>query len=166
MFELTRIQFLVSATAGALVTLSAASTPARTNEMLQNLGPVGPHEPILSSVGSMRVIAFYEPHHGNCVFQAVVWEGEDIEAKTAKPRSDRSHRQRRGQVTRFPMCSPGALDHKRTQKTWARPIARRRQRAPQQQLAGLVAPAVQYACVSLAADPEILRLWHYRFSAP
>jgi len=83
MFELTRIQFLVSATAGALVTLSAAGTPARTNEMLQNLGPVGPHEPILSSVGSMRVIAFYEPHHGNCVFQAVVWEGEDIEAKTA-----------------------------------------------------------------------------------
>lgn len=83
MFPLTRIQCLVFVAAGALVTLSAASTPARTDEMVQNLGPVGPHEPILTPVGSKRVIAFYEPDGGQCAFQAVVWNGDDTEAKTA-----------------------------------------------------------------------------------
>ena len=57
MYPLT--QFLRFAAAGALA-LSVASIPARADELAQNLGPVGPNEPILTTVGSKRVIAFYE----------------------------------------------------------------------------------------------------------
>jgi hypothetical protein len=47
MFPLSR-NFLKFAAAGALVALTAASTPARADELVENLGPVGPHEPILA----------------------------------------------------------------------------------------------------------------------
>ena len=43
------------AAAGAIVGLTAASLPARADELAQNLGPDG--EPILIWVGSKRVIA-------------------------------------------------------------------------------------------------------------
>jgi hypothetical protein len=77
------IQFLKFAAAGALVALTATSTPARADEMVQTLGPVGPNEPILTTVGSKRVIAFYVPGRGGCVINAVVWEGDDTDANTA-----------------------------------------------------------------------------------
>jgi hypothetical protein len=83
MFPLTRIQFLKFAAAGALVALTAASTPTRADEMVQNLGPVGPHEPILATAGTKRVIAFYAPDNGRCAVNAVVWNGDDIDASTA-----------------------------------------------------------------------------------
>jgi len=83
MFPLTRIQFLKFAAAGAIFALTAASTPARPDEMVQNLGPVGPHEPILATVGSKRVIAFYVPGSGHCAVHAVVWNGDDTDANTA-----------------------------------------------------------------------------------
>ena len=47
------------AAAGALA-LTVASASASADELAQNLGPVGPNEPILTRVGSKRVIAFYE----------------------------------------------------------------------------------------------------------
>ena len=59
MFPLTRS--LTLAAAGAIVALTAASTPARADQLAQNLGPVGPREPILTTVGSKRVMAFYWP---------------------------------------------------------------------------------------------------------
>ena len=40
-------------------------------------GPVGPHEPILTDVGSERVIAFYEPDNGRCAVHAVVYDKTD-----------------------------------------------------------------------------------------
>ena len=83
MFPLTRIQFLKFAAAGAIVALTAASTPARADEMVQNLGPVGPHEPILATAGTKRVIAFYAPDNGRCAVNAVVWNGDDTDASTA-----------------------------------------------------------------------------------
>jgi hypothetical protein len=43
------------------------------------LGPVGPHEPILTTVGSKRVIAFYEPDSGHCALNAVVWDNTDAD---------------------------------------------------------------------------------------
>ena len=46
-------------------------------------GPVGPYEPILTTVGSKRVIAFYEPNSGHCDFRAVVWNTTDINANSA-----------------------------------------------------------------------------------
>jgi hypothetical protein len=36
---------------GCLTVLSALGTPARADDQAQNLGPVGPHEPIFTTVG-------------------------------------------------------------------------------------------------------------------
>ena len=80
MLSLTRIQLLSFAAAGALVALTTASTPARSYELLEHSGPVGPHEPILTTAGSKRVIAFYVPDNGRCSFNAVVWDKADAEA--------------------------------------------------------------------------------------
>ena len=59
MFSLTR-NFLKFTAAGAIVALTAVSTPASADEMVQNLGPVPAHEPILKTVGNKHVIAFFE----------------------------------------------------------------------------------------------------------
>ena len=72
MFPLSR-NFLKFAAAGAFVALSA-STPAGADEMTQNLGPVGPNEAVLATIGSMRVIAFFEPTSGRCALNAVAWD--------------------------------------------------------------------------------------------
>jgi hypothetical protein len=82
MFPLSR-NFLKFAAAGALVALTAVSTPTRADELIQNLGPVGPHEPMIAMVGSKRVIAFYVPGNGGCNVQAVIWNGDDTDANTA-----------------------------------------------------------------------------------
>jgi hypothetical protein len=47
MFALSR-NFLLFGAAGAFVALSAPSSPARADEMVQNLGPVGPSEALLA----------------------------------------------------------------------------------------------------------------------
>ena len=60
--------------AGAFVALMAVSIPARADDLVQNLGPVGPHQPILTTVGSKRVIAFYTPGSDRCSLHAVVWD--------------------------------------------------------------------------------------------
>ena len=60
--------------AGAFVALTAVSIPARADDLVQNLGPVGPHQPILTTVGSKRVIAFYTPGSDRCSLHAVVWD--------------------------------------------------------------------------------------------
>ena len=77
MFSLSRIQFSKFAAMGSLVVLSTLGTPARAHELGQSLGPVGPHEPILTTVGSERVIAFYEPDNGRCALHAVVLDNTD-----------------------------------------------------------------------------------------
>ena len=56
---------------------AAASLPARADDLVDNLGPVGPHEPILAWSGSKRVIAFYEPDSGKCATQLVLWDPTD-----------------------------------------------------------------------------------------
>jgi hypothetical protein len=76
MYPLTR--FLSLAAAGA-VALSMASIPARADEFAQNLGPVGPNEPILTTVGSKRIIAFYELDKGGCAVNAVIFEKTDAD---------------------------------------------------------------------------------------
>ena len=72
---LSRIQLLKFAAAGVVV--STLGSPALADELVQNLGPVGPHEPILTDVGSERVIAFYEPDNGRCAVHAVVFDKTD-----------------------------------------------------------------------------------------
>jgi hypothetical protein len=82
MYPLTRSRFLGFAAAGALA-LSVASIPARADELAQNLGPVGPNEPILTTVGSKRVIAFYVPGGGHCSINVVVWDRTDASGDSA-----------------------------------------------------------------------------------
>ena len=78
MFPPTRNQCLKFAAAGAFFALTAF-TPARAEEPPQNLGPVGPNEPILTDVGAKRVLAWYKPEGGGCAVNAVVWNRADIE---------------------------------------------------------------------------------------
>lgn len=78
---LTRILSL--AAAGAFIAFTADGIPAHADELAQNLGPVGPHAPILTTVGNKRVIAFYEPESGHCAFHAVVWNTTDVNADSA-----------------------------------------------------------------------------------
>jgi hypothetical protein len=80
MFPLTGSLSL--AAAGAILALTAASMPARADELAQNLGPVAPREPILTWVGSKRIIAFYQPDNGGCAVHVVVWDPTDVNAES------------------------------------------------------------------------------------
>ena len=81
MFLLSHNQFVSLAAAGAFVTLAAFNIPARADELVQLLDPVGPHQPIMASVGNKRVIAFYLPGSRNCALHAVIGDN-DINADT------------------------------------------------------------------------------------
>jgi hypothetical protein len=70
------------AAVGALA-LTVASNPGYADELAQNLGPVGPNEPILTTVGSKRVIAFYVPGNGLCGINVVVWDRSDDSGNSA-----------------------------------------------------------------------------------
>jgi hypothetical protein len=80
MFALTKFARL--AAVGTVVIAGALSLPVRAEELVQNLGPVGPHDPILTTVGSKRVIAFYTPDGGNCGLYLTVWDTTDAEASS------------------------------------------------------------------------------------
>jgi len=67
------------AAAGILVALTAVTSAGHAEEPLQNLGPVGPHEPILTDVGTKRVIAWFRPDGSGCAVTGVVWNRTDVE---------------------------------------------------------------------------------------
>jgi hypothetical protein len=73
----TRIQLLSFAAASALVALTATSVPARSDERPVRLGPVGPDEPIMTTVGNKNVIAFYRPVDGHCDIYVVTCNRND-----------------------------------------------------------------------------------------
>jgi hypothetical protein len=75
--------FLKTAAAGAMLALFAASTPALADELVQNSGPVGPNEPMMTTIGSKNVIAFYVPGNGGCNVQTVIWNSDDEAAASA-----------------------------------------------------------------------------------
>jgi hypothetical protein len=70
MFPLSH--FLKFAAAGAIFTLTVAVHSPYAEEIIQILGPVGPHAPILGTVGD-----------GRCNVHAVIWNADDMEAKSA-----------------------------------------------------------------------------------
>jgi hypothetical protein len=80
MFLTTRLGF---AAAGTLLALNTASIPACADDLIQNLGPVGPYHTILTEVGSKSIIAFYELNSGHCDFRAIVWDTTDVNAESA-----------------------------------------------------------------------------------
>jgi hypothetical protein len=84
--------------ASILVALAAATSPAQAEPLPQNLGPVGPHEPILTDVGHKRVLAWYQPDSDGCAVTAVAWNRADVEGtSTAGIRI----RLDRGQIVHF-----------------------------------------------------------------
>jgi len=74
MFSLSR-NVLGLAAAGSLVLLAASVTSASADDMVQNLGPVGPQQPILATVGDKHVIAFFAPVNGRSRRRRSVWKG-------------------------------------------------------------------------------------------
>ena len=70
--------------ASGLIALSSFASPVLADDLVEHIGPVGPHEPILTSVGSKRVIAFYTPDKNTCALQAVVWTAEEDSASPAR----------------------------------------------------------------------------------
>jgi hypothetical protein len=86
MTPLSHTKFVGLAAAGALAALTIAGVPARADQPLTNLGPVGPYEPILAKIGNQRVIAFYVPQRGECAVNAVTWKDADPDAPYASAR--------------------------------------------------------------------------------
>ena len=60
MFSLTH-KSCTTLVASGFIALSSLAAPVYADDPVEHLGPVGPHEPILTNVGSKRVIAFYTP---------------------------------------------------------------------------------------------------------
>ena len=82
MQPLTRSWLSRSAAAGAFA-LTLATLPVYAEELAQNPGPVGPNEPILTTIGSKRVIAFYEANGSGCGMHIVVWDRTDVSGGSA-----------------------------------------------------------------------------------
>jgi len=71
--------------AGALFAL-AAGAPAHADEWLNNLGPVGPREPILVNLDDQRIVAFFVPERGGCAVNAITWKDTGPAAPYASAR--------------------------------------------------------------------------------
>ena len=60
--------------------------PARAEDPTTNLGPVGPREPILATMGGQHVVAFFVPERGSCAVNAVIWKDAQADAPYASSR--------------------------------------------------------------------------------
>jgi len=63
---------LPTAAVSALLLFGATEIAAAGDARTMNLGPVGPHEPILANVGKSRLLAFYQKDQGKCAVSAVL----------------------------------------------------------------------------------------------
>jgi hypothetical protein len=84
--------------AGALV-MAVVSPPTFADEYVTNLGPVGPNEPILATLGGQRVIAFFVPERGSCAVNTITWKDAGADAPYTASRVRVSLRP--GQMVRF-----------------------------------------------------------------
>jgi hypothetical protein len=81
MFALSRISRF--ATIGLLVVLGGYGLTAHAGEPTQVLGPVGPNDPIITTVGRKSVIAFYEADGRHCGMHIVMWDSGDESGDSA-----------------------------------------------------------------------------------
>jgi hypothetical protein len=92
MFDLSKIARY--AAVGTFVVLSGFGLPARADDPIQHLGPVGPDEPITTTFGSKGVIAFYESDGIHCGLYAVVYSrGDESSASAVQVRMSLNARQ-------------------------------------------------------------------------
>ena len=68
------------------LSMTAAAVPALAETPANNLGPVGPREPILVKFGGQRVVAFFAPERGGCAVSAVTWKDGETSAPYASAR--------------------------------------------------------------------------------
>ena len=85
MFTISHHQWSKIAVVGAFAAFTLFSVPAVADEVT-SLGPVVPHEPILTSVGNNRLIAFYLPGSNECALHAVIWNETRIDSDTSSAR--------------------------------------------------------------------------------
>lgn len=85
MFSLTH-KTRTALVASGLVALSSFASPVFADDLVEHLGPVEAHEPILTTVGSKRVLAFYTPGENACALQAIVWTKEEETTSPARVR--------------------------------------------------------------------------------
>ena len=83
MFPPKHKQFVRFTAAAAFVALTALSIPARADQLIERLGPVGPNEPIITTVGTKHIIAFYLPSGDQCAVHMVIGDTTDPSAATA-----------------------------------------------------------------------------------
>ena len=82
MQPISRNCFLGFATAGTLA-LTVASTSSFAGDPPQVLGPVGPNDPIVTTVGRKTVLAFYEADGSHCGMHVVIWDRGDESGDSA-----------------------------------------------------------------------------------
>ena len=73
----------IAATGAILLGVAA---PALAQDASINLGPVGPRDPILASLGGQRVIAFFVPERGSCAVNVIIWKDAKADAPYASSR--------------------------------------------------------------------------------
>jgi hypothetical protein len=79
MFPIYQNAFSKLIAAAATLVAFATVCPAAPADQAQKLGPVSAYEPILTTVGSKRVIAFFLPEAGHCALHAVVWDNSNAD---------------------------------------------------------------------------------------
>jgi hypothetical protein len=85
MFSLSHNKLGALVTSG-LIALNTFTSPVQADEFFEHLGPVGPHQPILTNVGSKRVLAFYIPGQDTCALHAIVWTADEDTTSPARIR--------------------------------------------------------------------------------
>ena len=71
------------AAVGTLVVLGGYDLPAFANDLTEVLGPVGPNDPIVTTVGRKGVLAFYEADGSHCGMHVVMWDRDDESGDSA-----------------------------------------------------------------------------------
>ena len=71
MLRMSKILPLAAASALSLFAITEVATAGE--RVKANLGPVGPNEPILATVGKSRLVAYYEPDDGKCDVSAILF---------------------------------------------------------------------------------------------
>ena len=98
MAKLSPSRFRAAVSALVALALTAAAAPVLGAEApTQNLGPVGPNEPIIANIAGRRVIAFFAPERGSCAVSTITWK--DSGSDTAPSRVRLSLRP--GQMVQF-----------------------------------------------------------------
>ena len=75
--------YLLSLAAAGAFALTVASTHSFAGDPPEVLGPVGPNDPIVKTVGRKTVLAFYEADGSHCVMHVVMWDRGDESGDSA-----------------------------------------------------------------------------------